>query len=88
MTAVVRAQGLGKRYGRHWALAQCTVDIPAGREEHLMLGSRLNPRWDMRKAVTYHPQDRFWRFQAYETAIFGGLTALLVGLCFLRIRPN
>lgn len=31
MTAVVRAQGLGKRYGRRWALSECTVDIPAGR---------------------------------------------------------
>ena len=112
MTAVVRAQGLGKRFGRRWALSECTVDIPAGRvvglvgpngagkttllrlavgqltptsggievlggrpaadaaqlsrvgyvaqstpvytgltvEEHLMLGDRLNPRWDMRIA--------------------------------------
>ena len=31
MTAVVRAQGLGKRYGHRWALSECTVDIPAGR---------------------------------------------------------
>jgi ABC-2 type transport system ATP-binding protein len=31
MTAVVRAQGLGKRYGSRWALSECTVDIPAGR---------------------------------------------------------
>jgi len=31
MTAVLRAQGLGKRYGRHWALTDCTLDIPAGR---------------------------------------------------------
>lgn len=108
MTAIVRAQGLGKRFGRRWALSECTVDIPAGRvvglvgpngagkttllrlavgqlapttgdievlggrpaadaaqlsrvgyvaqakplysgltvEEHLMLGDRLNPRWD------------------------------------------
>lgn len=112
MTAVVRAQGLGKRFGRRWALSECTVDIPAGRVvglvgpngagkttllrlavgqltptsggievlggrpaadaaqlsrvgyvaqstpvysgltvgEHLMLGDRLNPRWDMRIA--------------------------------------
>jgi ABC-2 type transport system ATP-binding protein len=112
MTAVVRAQSLGKRYGRRWALSECTVDIPAGRvvglvgpngagkttllrlavgqlapttggievlgrppaadaaqlsrvgyvaqstpvysgltvDEHLMLGDRLNPRWDMRIA--------------------------------------
>ncbi|HEY7200129.1 MAG TPA: ABC transporter ATP-binding protein [Candidatus Dormibacteraeota bacterium] len=109
MTAVVRALGLGKRYGRRWALSECTLDVPAGRvvglvgpngagkttllrlavgqlapttgrievlgrrpaadaaqlsrvgyvgqttpvysgltvDEHLTLGARLNPRWDM-----------------------------------------
>ncbi len=31
MTAVIRAEGLGKRYGRRWALSECTVDLPAGR---------------------------------------------------------
>ncbi|MCK2215402.1 ABC transporter ATP-binding protein [Actinomadura sp. ATCC 31491] len=30
MTSVLRAQALGKRYGRRWALRECTVDIPAG----------------------------------------------------------
>lgn len=30
MTAVVEAQGLGRRYGRCWALRDCTFDIPAG----------------------------------------------------------
>ncbi|GAB3968677.1 ABC transporter ATP-binding protein [Actinoallomurus acanthiterrae] len=30
MTAVLRARGLGKRYGRRWALSDCTVEIPAG----------------------------------------------------------
>jgi ABC-2 type transport system ATP-binding protein len=30
MTAVLRAQGLSKRYGRRWALSDCTLDIPAG----------------------------------------------------------
>jgi ABC-2 type transport system ATP-binding protein len=112
MTPVVRTLGLGKRFGRRWALSECTVDVPAGRvvglvgpngagkttllrlvvgqltpttgsidvlgarpaadaaqlsrvgyvaqstpvysgltvEEHLMLGDRLNPRWDMRIA--------------------------------------
>ncbi|WP_345429185.1 ABC transporter ATP-binding protein [Actinoallomurus vinaceus] len=28
---VLRARGLGKRYRRRWALADCTLDIPAGR---------------------------------------------------------
>jgi ABC-2 type transport system ATP-binding protein len=31
MTAVIEAQGLGKQYGRRWALSDCTLDIPAGR---------------------------------------------------------
>ncbi|HMD25971.1 MAG TPA: ATP-binding cassette domain-containing protein, partial [Streptosporangiaceae bacterium] len=34
MTAVIEARGLGKRYGAHhrhrWALADCTLSIPAG----------------------------------------------------------
>ncbi|MBG0831810.1 ABC transporter ATP-binding protein [Planomonospora sp. ID67723] len=30
MTAVLQAQGLGKRYGKRWALRECTIDIPAG----------------------------------------------------------
>ncbi len=30
MTSVLNAQGLGKRYGRHWALRDCTIDVPAG----------------------------------------------------------
>ncbi len=28
---VVEASGLGKRYGRTWALRDCTLEIPAGR---------------------------------------------------------
>jgi ABC-2 type transport system ATP-binding protein len=28
---VVEASGLGKRYGRNWALRECTLEIPAGR---------------------------------------------------------
>jgi ABC-2 type transport system ATP-binding protein len=30
VTAVVRTQGLGKRYGRRWALRDCDLEIPAG----------------------------------------------------------
>lgn len=29
-SAAVVANGLGKRYGAHWALRDCTLDIPAG----------------------------------------------------------
>ena len=28
---VLEARGLGKRYGRAWALRECTLEIPAGR---------------------------------------------------------
>jgi ABC-2 type transport system ATP-binding protein len=31
VTTVLKAQGLGKKYGRRWALSDCTLDIPAGR---------------------------------------------------------
>lgn len=30
MTAVVQTMGLGKRYGKRWALTDCTLDLPAG----------------------------------------------------------
>jgi ABC-2 type transport system ATP-binding protein len=30
VTAVLKAQGLGRRYRRRWALSDCTLDIPAG----------------------------------------------------------
>jgi ABC-2 type transport system ATP-binding protein len=31
VTAVLKANGLGKRYGRKWALSECTLAIPAGK---------------------------------------------------------
>ncbi|MEU4395288.1 ABC transporter ATP-binding protein [Kribbella sp. NPDC023855] len=31
MTTALSAQGLGKKYGRRWALTDCTLDVPAGR---------------------------------------------------------
>src|SRR3990172_7433779 len=31
MSPVIEARSLGKRYGRLWALTDCTLDIPAGR---------------------------------------------------------
>jgi ABC-2 type transport system ATP-binding protein len=30
VTAVLRTRGLGRRYGRRWALTDCTLDVPAG----------------------------------------------------------
>ena len=31
MSTVLEARGLGKRYGRRWALRDCTLSVPAGR---------------------------------------------------------
>jgi ABC-2 type transport system ATP-binding protein len=31
VSAVIEANGLGKRYGRKWALSECTLAIPAGK---------------------------------------------------------
>jgi ABC-2 type transport system ATP-binding protein len=31
MTAAIEASGLGKKYGRRWALSDCTLGIPTGR---------------------------------------------------------
>ena len=31
MTAALAAEGLGKRYGRRWALSDCTLEVPPGR---------------------------------------------------------
>jgi ABC-2 type transport system ATP-binding protein len=30
VSAVIDAKGLGKRYGRKWALTDCTLEIPSG----------------------------------------------------------
>ena len=30
MTSILHAQALGRKYGKRWALRECTVDIPAG----------------------------------------------------------
>jgi len=30
VSAVIEASGLGKRYRRQWALADCTLSVPAG----------------------------------------------------------
>lgn len=39
-----------------------------------------------RQRVSYQPRDRYWTFQAIETAIFLALAGLLAGVCFWRIR--
>ena len=35
MSTVLRADGLGKKYRRRWALSDCTLDIPAYPEDSL-----------------------------------------------------
>ena len=39
-----------------------------------------------RLQVSYQPADRFWTFQALETAIFLGLALVLSGFCFWWLR--
>jgi ABC-type transport system involved in multi-copper enzyme maturation permease subunit len=39
-----------------------------------------------RQRVSYQPRDRYWTFQAIETAIFLALAGLMAGVCFGRIR--
>lgn len=36
--------------------------------------------------ASLQPADRYWTFQWSETAVFAALTAVLVGLCFWRVR--
>ena len=46
MTTALSATGLGKQYGRRWALAECTVDVPEGRvPEQFMLGKAVFVYW-------------------------------------------
>ena len=36
--------------------------------------------------VSYQPADRFWTFQAMETALFAGLALVLLALCFWTVE--
>jgi len=38
------------------------------------------------QVVSYHPAARYWTFQSYETAVFAGLSLVLIGLSFWWIR--
>ena len=40
----------------------------------------------IREAITYQPANRYWRFQATETAIYLALALALAGYCFRRLR--
>jgi len=79
----------GRRAGTlpAWVAECATPDAPAGEITQQRCLERLAAA-GYRQLVTFHPADRFWPFQAYETAILGALSVLLAGLCFLRIRPD
>lgn len=70
-----------------WVADCATPEAPSGEITQQQCLERLTAA-GYRQAATYHPADRFWPFQAYETAIFGMLSLLLTGFCFLRIRPS
>lgn len=70
-----------------WVAECATPDQPSGEVAQSQCLQRLNAA-GYRQAVTYHAADRFWAFQAYETAIFAVLSAMLLAFCFLRIRPS
>lgn len=70
-----------------WTADCATPDDPSGDLRQDRCLARLAAE-GYRQVVTYHPAERFWRFQAYETAIFGVLSLLLLGFCFRRIRPT
>lgn len=40
------------------------------------------------QVLTYQPANRYWLFQAYETAIFACLAMVLIGFCFRWIRTR
>jgi len=70
-----------------WVADCATPEQPSGEITQQKCVERLAAE-GYRQAVTFHPADRFWRFQALETAIFGVLSLLLAGFCFLRIRAR
>jgi hypothetical protein len=45
-------------------------------------------RLGYRQQLTYQPSNRYWTFQAYETAIFLSLALVLIGFCFWWLRDH
>ncbi|WP_066364621.1 ABC transporter ATP-binding protein [Herbidospora mongoliensis] len=89
MTPVLQAQGLGKRYGRRWALRECTIDIPtghvvglvgpngAGKTTLLKLASgQLEPSEGDIKVLGGRPASTLPKvgFVAQDTPVYAGLT--------------
>jgi ABC-type transport system involved in multi-copper enzyme maturation permease subunit len=57
---------------------------PANQETFQACIDQLSAKFHL--AVTYEPASRYWPLQGYETAIFVGLTLVLVGFCFWWVR--
>ncbi|GAB1821679.1 ABC transporter ATP-binding protein [Herbidospora sp. RD11066] len=89
MTPVLEAQHLGKRYGRRWALRECTIDIPPGHVVGLvgpngagkttllkMASGQLTPSEGEIRVLGGHPQKTLPKvgFVAQDTPVYAGLT--------------
>ena len=66
---VVEASGLGKRYGRTWALRECTLEIPAGRVTALVGPNGAGKTTLLNLAVGLTPPS------AGEVTVLGGCRA-------------
>ncbi len=86
---ILRARGLGKRYRRHWALSDCTLEIPAGRVVGLvgpngagkttllnLAAGLLNPTTGTIEVCGGRPGTRLGRigFVAQNTPVYARLT--------------
>ncbi|TNC26921.1 ABC transporter ATP-binding protein [Amycolatopsis alkalitolerans] len=89
MTSALETQALGKRYGRHWALSGCTLDIPAGRVAGLvgpngagkstllnLAAGQLSPTEGSLQVLGERPAPGSAKigFVAQDTPTYGGLT--------------
>ena len=62
MTAVIQARGLGKRNRNRWALADCTLSIPAGHVRQLMVDKRITSRAYTRLEGQDAPEITEWKW--------------------------
>ena len=60
MSAVLRAEGLGKRFRRRWALTDCSLDVPAGRVTDQLV-PLLEPGSDAMKTSPKRSIFKCWR---------------------------
>jgi ABC-type multidrug transport system ATPase subunit len=94
MTAAIATHGLGKRYRQLWALADCTLSVPAGHVVGLVGPNGAGKTTLLRIAAgmtaptagTIEVLGRYWPFQATETGIYLALALILTGFCFRRLN--